>query len=43
MEQGFFETLNAQQYRAATYGNTQQGVVDSGPVLIIAGAGTYYH
>ncbi len=40
MEQGLFETLNAQQYRAATFGNTQQGVVNSGPVLIIAGAGT---
>jgi DNA helicase-2/ATP-dependent DNA helicase PcrA len=40
MEQGLFEALNAQQYRAATYGNAQQGVVDSGPVLIIAGAGT---
>jgi len=40
MEQGLFESLNAQQYRAATYGNVQQGVVDSGPVMIIAGAGT---
>jgi DNA helicase-2/ATP-dependent DNA helicase PcrA len=40
MEQSLFNTLNAQQHRAATYGNIQQGVVDSGPVLIIAGAGT---
>jgi len=40
MEQGLFESLNAQQYRAATCGDARQGAVDSGPVLIIAGAGT---
>jgi DNA helicase-2/ATP-dependent DNA helicase PcrA len=40
MEQGLFEALNAQQYRAATYGEVQSGGVESGPVLIIAGAGT---
>ena len=40
MEQQLFETLNAQQHLAATYGQAGQAGVESGPVLIIAGAGT---
>jgi len=40
MEQQLFGTLNAQQHLAATYGQPRQGGVESGPVLIIAGAGT---
>lgn len=40
MEQGLFKRLNEQQRLAATYGHARQGCVDSGPVLIIAGAGT---
>lgn len=40
MEQGLFGALNKQQYRAATYGRSDKGAVESGPVLIIAGAGT---
>ena len=40
MEQRLFKTLNEHQYQAATYGNARPGFVDSGPVLIIAGAGT---
>jgi len=35
-----FAALNAQQYLAATYGQSGQGRVESGPALIIAGAGT---
>ena len=40
MEQGLFDTLNTEQYRAATYGDVKPEGVASGPVLIIAGAGT---
>lgn len=40
MERKLFGELNAQQYLAATYGQTGQGGIESGPVLIIAGAGT---
>jgi len=40
MEQGLFGALNGQQYRATTYGQIEQGGVKSGPILIIAGAGT---
>jgi len=40
MEQQLFGVLNAQQHLAATYGQPGQGGVQSGPVLIIAGAGT---
>jgi len=38
--QQLFETLNAQQHLAATHGRVGQGGIESGPVLIIAGAGT---
>lgn len=40
MVEGVFGSLNEQQYRAATFGQANQGAVESGPVLIIAGAGT---
>ncbi len=40
MGQQLFATLNAQQHEAATHGQPVQGGVKSGPVLIIAGAGT---
>ncbi|MCW8926321.1 MAG: ATP-dependent helicase [Xanthomonadales bacterium] len=40
MARGPFETLNEQQYQAATFGQVGRGTVESGPVLIIAGAGT---
>ena len=40
MEQPLFGALNAQQHLAATHGRPGQGGVESGPVLIIAGAGT---
>jgi DNA helicase-2/ATP-dependent DNA helicase PcrA len=40
MEQKFFNSLNAQQNRAATYGHAGKGGVESEPLLIIAGAGT---
>ena len=40
MEQQLFDVLNAQQHLAATHGRVVPGGVESGPVLIIAGAGT---
>jgi len=40
MEQELFGALNTQQHLAATHGRPGQGRVESGPVLIIAGAGT---
>ncbi|MEE4217635.1 MAG: ATP-dependent helicase [Xanthomonadales bacterium] len=40
MEQGLFGGLNGQQQLAATYGRAGEQGVESGPVLIIAGAGT---
>jgi DNA helicase-2/ATP-dependent DNA helicase PcrA len=40
MVEGVFGSLNEQQYQAATFGQVSQGAVESGPVLIIAGAGT---
>jgi len=40
MAQKLFESLNERQHQAATYGRVERGTVESGPVLIIAGAGT---
>ena len=40
MEQKLFESLNSQQHLAATHGRFSPGCIESGPVLIIAGAGT---
>ena len=40
MGQTLFKVLNKQQHMAATFGRAGQGGVKSGPVLIIAGAGT---
>jgi DNA helicase-2/ATP-dependent DNA helicase PcrA len=40
MANGVFKSLNERQNQAAAFGQVNQGSVESGPVLIIAGAGT---